>query len=101
MGRGSWHRLAFRDANEEVLCRLREQLLECPLPVTPLVNRPYFHSVSFTGPGGLLFELATATPGISVDESLTALGSYLRLPPHLEQYFRELALASDRVLSPR
>jgi glyoxalase family protein len=44
----------------------------------------YFHSVYFREPGGVLFELATSSPGFLVDEPLERLGERLMLPPQYE-----------------
>jgi glyoxalase family protein len=49
-----------------------------------VIDRFWFRSVYFTEPGGLLFELATAGPGFTVDEEPGALGERLILPPWLE-----------------
>lgn len=84
LGTGSVHHLAFRVANEDALHHFRERLAARNLPVTAPINRQYFHSVSFTVSDGLLFELATDTPGFAIDEPLAALGTHLQLPPQLE-----------------
>ena len=39
----------------------------------------------FREPGGVLFELATDTPGFAVDEEPARLGQELRLPAWLER----------------
>ncbi|MBO2012141.1 VOC family protein [Hymenobacter negativus] len=84
IGGGSVHHIAFRVANEEVLRHFRERLVARNLLVTPDADRRYFHSVRFTEPGGLLFELATDAPGFTVDEPLASLGTHLQLPAELE-----------------
>ena len=48
------------------------------------MDRTYFHSIYFREPGGVLFEIATESPGFTLDESREELGSKLRLPPWLE-----------------
>ena len=53
--------------------------------VSPIMDRRYFHSIYFREPGGVLFEIATDTPGMTTDESAAQLGSGLRLPPWLER----------------
>ena len=35
---------------------------------TDVIDRQYFHSIYFREPGGVLFEIATASPGFAVDE---------------------------------
>jgi glyoxalase family protein len=48
------------------------------------MDRQYFHSIYFSEPGGVLFEIATDPPGFATDESVAELGSGLKLPPWLE-----------------
>jgi glyoxalase family protein len=48
------------------------------------MDRDYFHSIYFTEPGGVLFEIATNPPGFTVDEPLDSLGTRLCLPEALE-----------------
>jgi glyoxalase family protein len=52
--------------------------------VTPVRDRLYFRSIYFHEPGGVLYEIATESPGFTVDERPAELGSQLRLPPGLE-----------------
>jgi glyoxalase family protein len=52
--------------------------------VTGILDRQYFTSIYFREPGGVLFEIATDTPGFSIDEPLLELGRSLKLPPWLE-----------------
>ena len=47
---------------------------------TPVIDRTYFHSVYFREPSGVLFELATLSPGFAVDEPAETLGESLLLP---------------------
>lgn len=54
------------------------------LRVTGIPDRRYFTSIYFRGPGGVLFEIATDAPGLTVDEPLLTLGRALKLPPWLE-----------------
>jgi hypothetical protein len=52
--------------------------------ITPIMDRTYFHSIYFREPGGVLFEIATDTPGFTVDQPLAELGTRLMLPVWLE-----------------
>jgi len=81
---GSVHHVAFRIAGDQEQLRWRSRALADGLQVTPVQDRCYFHSVYFREPGGVLFELATDPPGFSIDESMSELGSALRLPEWLE-----------------
>jgi glyoxalase family protein len=59
-------------------------LLEAGLQPTPVIDRQYFHSIYFREPGGVLFEIATDSPGFAVDEPADRLGHELKLPPQHE-----------------
>ena len=48
--------------------------------VTPVIDRDYFHAIYFRQPQGILFEIATTSPGFAVDEDPDHLGEELRLP---------------------
>ena len=52
---------------------------------TPVIDRQYFRSIYFREPGGVLFEIATDSPGFAVDEDPSALGQALKLPPQHER----------------
>ena len=58
---------------------------EAGIPNSGLVDRHYFRSIYFREPGGILFELATAEPGFTVDGPVEELGTRIILPPWLEQ----------------
>jgi glyoxalase family protein len=58
-----------------------------------VIDRFYFHSIYFREPSGVLFELATPTPGFTVDEPLETLGERLALPPKLEPRRAEIQAA--------
>ena len=63
------------------------------LQVTPVVDRMYFNSIYFREPGGVLFEVATDSPGFLLDEPVETLGTELRLPPRYEPYRARIAEA--------
>ena len=50
------------------------------MAVTPVIDRDYFLSIYFRQPQGILFEIATTSPGFAVDEDPDHLGEELRLP---------------------
>ncbi|WP_411837900.1 VOC family protein [Paracoccus sp. ME4] len=50
---------------------------------TVMHDRLYFASLYVRDPAGLLVELATDGPGMTVDEPADALGRSLRMPPHM------------------
>ena len=90
MGRGSVHHVAFRARNDEEQQSWRETIAAAGIPVTEVKDRCYFRSIYFREPGGVLFEIATDTPGFGVDESPTELGRSLKLPPWFEARREEL-----------
>ena len=83
-GSGTVHHIAFstpdRSSQEEVRLRIVKRMLN----PTPVLDRNYFTSVYFREPGGVLFEIATATPGFTIDEEADHLGENLKLPPQFE-----------------
>jgi glyoxalase family protein len=93
-GSGTIHHVAFATDSEENQLEAREKLLKCGLNVTPVLDREYFHSIYFREPGDVLFEIATISPGFTVDEPLDELGQSLKLPswfePHRAQIERRL-----------
>jgi catechol 2,3-dioxygenase-like lactoylglutathione lyase family enzyme len=80
---GTVHHIAWRTADD---AQQREWLAEVGrlgYNVSPVMDRVYFHSIYFREPGGILFEIATDSPGFMVDEPVDKLGSTLALPPWL------------------
>lgn len=94
-GAGSVHHVAFacRDGEHAAW---RQRVLDAGLPVTEITDRLYFQSIYFREPSGVLFEIATATPGFTVDEPLEHLGESFKLPPRLESLRGPL----ERTLTP-
>jgi glyoxalase family protein len=84
MGAGTIHHVAFRTPNDASQAAWRAQLVADGFGVTPMRDRQYFHSIYFSEPGGVLYEIATDAPGFAWDEALEALGSSLKLPPWIE-----------------
>jgi glyoxalase family protein len=84
LGAGMIHHVAFRVADEATQLDWRTRLLARGVQVSPVKDRLYFHSIYFREPGGVLFEIATDGPGFLIDESESALGQSLCLPPWLE-----------------
>ncbi len=86
MGRGQTHHFAFAVADEDAQLEWREKLIRAGLQVTPVVERVYFKSIYTRDPDGHIVELATAGPGMLVDEDIATLGTRLMLPPWLEPH---------------
>lgn len=83
-GGGTVHHLAFNTADKKSQATVRKKILESGFNPTPVLDRQYFESIYFREPGGVLFEVATAEPGFTVDEELQNLGQGLMLPPQYE-----------------
>jgi glyoxalase family protein len=81
---GTVHHVAWRVAGDREQAAWHRDLIAGGHHVSPIMDRRYFHSIYFREPGGVLFEIATDTPGMTTDESVAQLGSGLRLPPWLE-----------------
>ncbi|MFN2163044.1 MAG: ring-cleaving dioxygenase, partial [Candidatus Promineifilaceae bacterium] len=84
LGAGSVHHIAFRTKNDEEQLAYQSALRAEGYNVTPVQDRQYFHSIYYRVPSGVLFEIATDTPGFLIDETVEELGTGLRLPPWLE-----------------
>jgi predicted esterase/catechol 2,3-dioxygenase-like lactoylglutathione lyase family enzyme len=83
-GSGTIHHIAFRTENDATQANWQTILRRSGLAVTDVRDRKYFRSIYFRSPGGVLFEMATDPPGFSVDETLTGLGTSLKLPTEYE-----------------
>jgi glyoxalase family protein len=71
------------------------------IPNSGYVDRHYFHSLYFREPGGILYELATAEPGFTVDGPEEELGRTLILPPFLEHRRAEIEARLTPLPDPR
>lgn len=84
-GAGTVHHVAWRTPDDRQALAWRELLAGAGMHVTPIKDRDYFRSIYFREPGGVIYEIATDTPGFATDESPDQLGSGLRLPAQYEQ----------------
>jgi glyoxalase family protein len=89
-GSGSLHHVAFRAADDASQRDIVAALHAQGVRTTDQFDRRYYRSVYFREPGGALFELATDGPGFVVDESLSELGSALKLPQWQEALRAEI-----------
>jgi glyoxalase family protein len=80
-GLGTVHHVAFAIGSAEEQLAVRAELVRLGYDVTPVRDRTYFQSIYFREPGGVLFEVATMSPGFTYDEPLDRLGTALKLPP--------------------
>ena len=68
-----------------------------PASTSPaIIDRDYFQSIYFRTRQGVLFEIATTSPGFAVDEDPAHLGEALRLPAQHEHLREHL----ERTLTP-
>jgi glyoxalase family protein len=82
-GAGTVHHIAWHSRDEEHVA-WQERVAEAGMHVTPVIDRDYFRSIYFRQPHGVLFEIATTSPGFAVDEDAAHLGEQLRLPKQHE-----------------
>jgi len=83
---GTVHHVAWRTPDDAHQLAWRERLWPVAPDVTVVQDRQYFNSIYFREPGGVLFEIATDTPGFTIDESPEELGTSLKLPPRYEEH---------------
>lgn len=84
-GSGTVHHIAFSTPDSASQLEARSKILHRKMIVTDVLDRKYFTSIYFREPGGVLFEVATALPGFTVDEDIDQLGEHLQLPEWLEK----------------
>jgi glyoxalase family protein len=89
-GAGTVHHIAFGVKDEDEEISIRSKLVSMGLMPTQIIDRFYFKSVYFRTRAGILFELATETPGFTSDEKEEDLGQRLSLPPFLESQRKEI-----------
>jgi glyoxalase family protein len=99
-GAGTVHHIAWCDRDDEH-ARWREHLIEAGQSPTPVIDRQYFLSIYFREPRGVLFELATPSPGFAIDEDPEHLGEALRLPPQHEHLRAHLEHSLTPLVNPR
>jgi glyoxalase family protein len=96
-GLGTVHHVAFAIGSAEEQLHLRAELVQLGYDVTPVRDRTYFQSIYFREPGGVLFEVATMSPGFTYDEPLDRLGTELKLPPWEEPHRPAIEAALPRL----
>ena len=81
---GSIHHIAFRTPDDAQQSEWLAEIGDLGYNISPMMDRVYFHSIYYREPGGILFEIATDSPGFAIDEPVERLGESLQLPPWLE-----------------
>jgi len=99
-GRGTIHHLAFQVATDADQAGWHKWLTDKGTPVSPVKDRQYFKSIYFRGPSGALCEIATAKPGFLTDESVSDLGSSLKLPIAYRAHRDEIEAALPKLKLP-
>jgi glyoxalase family protein len=94
-GAGTVHHIAWHSLDEDHLA-WQKRVAEGGMRVTPVIDRDYFNAIYFGQPQGILFEIATTSPGFAVDEDPEHLGEALRLPVQHEYLRSQL----ERILTP-
>lgn len=99
-GAGTVHHIAWhaRDADHVAW---QGRAAEAGARVTPVIDRDYFDAIYFREPRGILFEIATTSPGFDVDEAPERLGEGLRLPKQHEHLRARLQGLLTPVVNPR
>ena len=100
-GAGTVHHIAWRVPEDGDQVAWRKTLVGAGMNVSPVLDRQYFHSIYFREPGGVLFEIATDTPGFATDEPADALGEALMLPPWLAGAREQIEAGLEPLAVPR
>ena len=98
---GTVHHVAWSAADDAELDAFRRRAIEAGAHPTEIIDRQYFHSVYFREPSGVLFEIATLSPGFAIDEDPEHLGEALRLPPQHEHLRDHLERSLTPLTNPR
>lgn len=80
-GRGSIDHIALQVPSEKVLFEFWDKAEQLHLNREEYADRGWFKSIYVRDPGDNRIELATTTPGFSLEESILTMGSTLSLPP--------------------
>jgi glyoxalase family protein len=99
-GAGTVHHVAWTSDDEDHEA-WRDRVAQAGGRPTPVIDRHYFRSIYFREPSGVLFEIATRSPGFTVDEPLEHLGEKLSIPPFLEQRRPEIEATVRPLENPR
>ncbi|MDX6728741.1 MAG: glyoxalase family protein [Baekduia sp.] len=99
-GSGTVHHIAWASQDADHL-RWQSRIREADGYVTDVRDRDYFDAIYFREPRGVLFEIATLSPGFAVDEDPERLGEALRLPPQHEHLRAQLERTLVPIVNPR
>ncbi len=99
-GAGTVHHIAWHSRDEDHVS-WQQRVARAGMHVTPVIDRDYFLSIYFRQPQGVLFEIATTSPGFAVDEDPEHLGEELRLPAQHEHLRPQLERSLTPLTNPR
>jgi glyoxalase family protein len=99
-GAGTVHHIAWACPDADQVTWQR-RVRDAGRDVTEVLDRDYFTSIYFREPRGVLFEIATLSPGFAVDEEPEHLGEQLRLPRQHERLRSQLEKLLTPVENPR
>ena len=100
-GAGTVHHVAWATGRDEDHPAWRDRVIKGEGQPTPIIDRFYFRSIYFREPSGVLFEIATHSPGFTADEPLESLGEAISLPPSYERLRPQLEAALTPLPNPR
>lgn len=99
-GAGTVHHIAWHSPDADHVA-WQQRAAEAGMHVTPVIDRDYFDAIYFRQPQGILFEVATTSPGFAVDEDADRLGEELRLPKQHEHLRSQLERLLTPLVNPR
>jgi glyoxalase family protein len=99
-GAGTVHHIAWHSLDQDHLA-WQKRVAQGGMRVTPVIDRDYFNAIYFQQPQGILFEIATTSPGFAVDEEPEHLGEALRLPTQHEHLRPQLEQILTPLTNPR
>ena len=99
-GAGTVHHIAWHCSDDDHVA-WQHRAAEAGMYVTPVIDREYFKAIYFSQPQGILFEIATTSPGFAVDEDFEHLGEELRLPAQHEHLRPQIEQMLRPVVDPR
>jgi len=91
-GVGTIHHIAWRVPGDLEQRAMQARLQAAGQSVSPVRDRTYFRSIYYREQGGILFEIATDVPGFPDDESVSSLGTALKLPAQFERARKNIEL---------
>ncbi len=99
-GAGTVHHIAWHSRDDDHVA-WQERVRAAGMQVTPVIDRDYFNAIYFRQPQGVLFEIATSSPGFAIDEDPERLGEALRLPRQHEHLRPRLEAVLQPLVNPR